>query len=363
MKGSGELHTILQVPAPRPLKPIYGGPAFRKSVVYLSAAALSIVAGLINLWHYLFMHYREPLLGNERLVISYVVFFLSVGGFIFFWSISFMNLYSVYLYRSGSLSAARVEKSYIQEKKGRRYYVINWMIEEGGRVSKGAVSVPIGDLAAFDQDIAKGDTILLLSSGRDLVDAMPAGMMGLRKDLSLLPSLSPPPGLDALRWGATFTMLACACVAVVGMMSSWLLDDEVPRKVVLVSAAVGAVLAILFWLASRRLAALLRPSRVLWIGAVFAAGFFACFGAAKGLNVWLDSRPPATHRAEILYLDDTFFPTLHRFAFVRSWRTGRIKEKIPIFPRTGYGLAPGETMEIDVRTGAFGMPAVTAIRP
>jgi hypothetical protein len=48
---------------------------------------------------------------------------------------------------------------------------------------------------------------------------------------------------------------------------------------------------------------------------------------------------------------------------VRSWREGRIKEKIPISFRAGYGLDPGETMEIDVAQGAFGMPALTAIRP
>lgn len=363
MKGSGELHTILSTPTPRPLKHISGGPAFRKSVIYLSAATVSIVAGLVDLWNYLFMHYREPLLGNERLVISYIVFFLSVGGFIFFWSISFMNLYSVYLYRRGRLTTARIEKSYVQEKKGRRYYVLNWMVEEGGRVSKGAVSVPIGDMAALDQDVAKGETILLLASGKDLGDAMPAGMMGLRKDWSLLPSLSPPRGFDLLRWGAALGMLACACVAAVGLMSSWLVDDKVPRTFVMVSAAAGAAPSILFWLASRRLAALLRPPRILWIAAVFVAGYFMCFGLIKGLNVWLAPHPPVTRKVEVLYLDDTFFPTLHRYAFVRSWREGRIKEKIPITFRAGYGLNPGDRMEIDVSPGAFGMPAVTAIRP
>ena len=363
MKGSAELHTILSSPPPRPLAHITGGPAFRKSVIYLSVATLSIVAGLINLWHFLFMHYREPLLGNERLVISYIVFFLSIGGFIFFWSISFMNLYSVHLFRRGRLTTARIEKSYVQEKKGRRYYVLNWMVEEGGRVSKGALSIPIGDMAAFDQDVIKGDTILLLASGRDLGDAMPAGMMGLKKEWNILPSLSPPRGFDALRWGSALGILACACVAAVGLSSGWLIDDRVPRTFVLVSSAVGVVLSGLFWLASRRFTAFLRPSRILWIAAVFVAGYFACFGVIKGLNVWLDPQPPVTRKVEVLYLDDTFFPALHRYAYVRSWREGRIKEKIPISFRAGYGLDPGETMEIDVAQGALGMPALTAIRP
>jgi hypothetical protein len=362
MKSSGELLRILSTPPPRALKHILKGPAFVKSAAYLAAAAATIVVGLVVLWNYLFAHYREPLFGNERLVVSYLLFVYSIAGFIVFWSLSFMNIYSLYLFRKGKLKSARIEKSYIQEKGGRKLFIINWVIEEDGRITKGAISSPVADMASFRQDVEKGDVIHLLSSGRDLGDAMPVGMMNLRREWTLLPSLAVPGRYAALRSGTILWVAASCSVAVVGFLSSHLLDPNVPSRFVMAGAAAGIVTAGLFRLLGRRVAHLFRPNWALWAAAVFVATYFMVFGGIRGLNVWLDREETRTCKAEVLELDDALFPALHRFAYVRSWRPGRIKEKVPLSWRTGLMLSPGDSVILEVQEGYFGMPAVTAVK-
>ncbi|MFH1436471.1 MAG: hypothetical protein ABIJ56_12195 [Pseudomonadota bacterium] len=181
MSAGDEITHILSTPPPRPLKAVTRGPAFIKAVAYLAVAVVSIIVGLVDLWYYLFAHYREPILGNEILMLSYIVFILSIGGFVFFWSTSFMNIYSIYLFRKGNLRPARVEKATMQEKSGRAMFVVNWAVEEEGKTIKGAISTAVPDIANFRQDVAGGDTMFLLSSGKDLGDAMPVGMMGLKR--------------------------------------------------------------------------------------------------------------------------------------------------------------------------------------
>jgi hypothetical protein len=361
MKSSGELLKILSIPPPRALKHILKGPAFIGSAAYLAAAAVTIVVGLVVLWNYLFAHYREPLFGNERLVVSYLLFVYSIAGFIVFWSLSFMNIYSLYLFRKGKLKTARIEKSYIQEKGGRRLFIINWVIEEEGRISKGAISAPVADMGGFRQDVEKGDVIYLLSSGRDLSDAMPVGMMGLRREWMLLPSLAVPRTYSALRSAAVLWVVLSCSVAVVGFLSSHLLDPNVPSRFVMAGAAAGIAAAGLFWLLGRRVAHLFRPNWALWAAALFVATYFMVFGGIRGLNVWLDRQEARTCKAEVLELDDALFPALHRFAYVRSWRAGRIKEKVPLSWRTGLMLSPGDIVILKVKDGFFRMPAITSV--
>jgi hypothetical protein len=363
MKGRDELSRILSLPPPRPLKPIVKGPAFLRSVVYLAAAALTIAAGLVNLWTYLFAHYREPLFGNEALTASIVVFALSIGGFIVFWSMSFMNLYSVYLFRSGTLKTSRVEKAYLQEKGGKRHFVINWVVEEDGKVTKGAVSAPLADFATFRQDVDRGDAVHLLASGGDLGDAMPVGMMGLRRDWTLLPSLEVPRRVVILRWVGVLWLIACVSVATVGFMSSYPVAGVVPSVIVLISGGAGLLVAGFFSIAGRRHGVHFRPSWTVWAAAVFVATYFMVFMGIRGLNVWLDEAPGRTYKVEVLHLDDALFPTLHRAAYVRSWRPGTIKEKIPISWKMGLILSPGDTVKLRVKDGYFGVPAIIEIQP
>lgn len=362
MKSSGEIDKILLVPPPRPLKVIIRGPAFIKSVAYLAAAAITIAVGLVNLWYYLFSHYREPLFGNEQLLISYIVFIFSVGGFIFFWSMSFMNIYSVYLFRNGRLKTARVEKSYIQEKSDRKLFIINWIVEEDGKISKGAVSTPVSDISKFRQDVVRGDTLYLLASGKDPGDAMPAGIMGLRKEWNLFPSLAVSAGFSVVRWLSVLWILICAAAALVGFLSSHFIDENVPIKYVVVSAAAGLVVSALFWFAGRGHSNLFRPSWYIWIAAVFVATYFMIFGVIKGMNVWLDRGAGHARKVEVLELDDALFPALHRFAYVRAWRPGRIKEKIPISWKAGLLLSPGDTLNLKIKDGYFNVPAITDVR-
>ena len=362
MSAGDEITPILSIPPPRPLKHVTGGPAFIKSVAYLLAAVVSIIVGLVDLWYYLFAHYREPMLGNEILMFSYIVFILSIGGFVFFWSLSFMNIYSIYLFRKGSLRPARVEKAYLQEKSGRETFVVNWAVEEDGKTIKGAISSTVPDISNFRQDIAIGDTMFLLSSGKDLGDAMPVGMMGLKKDWMLFPSLAVPLRFSITRGICVTWALVCAAMAAVGFTSSHFLNDKVPMKFVMISAGASLLAVLVFWLMSRRTTAWFRPSWYMWAAGIFVFSYFMVLGGIKGLNIWLDKSKPCIHKTQILHLDDSVFPQLQRFVYVRSWREGRVKEKIPISLRAGQSMSPGDRIEVEVQDGYFDMPAVTGLR-
>ncbi len=363
MKESDDLYAALGSPVPRPLGPVLRGPAFKNAIILMVIAIALITVAMLDLWRYLSLHYGEPLLGNERLVAAYIVFFLSIVGFIFFWTAGFMNLYSIHLYRTASLQIGRVEKSHFQEKRGKRFFVVGWILEKGGTVARGAIPFPVAENSFFAPEIVLGDHITLLAQGGNIFEAIPVGTLGLRKEWTLAPSLSLPVGFVVLRWVTVFALIALVSIAAIGMSSSWLLDDTAPLSLVVAATATGLVPAAIFWLASRRLDSFFYPPRYLWVAALFACGFFAGYGIIKGLNVWTDPEPPLAINAEILHLDDALLPSLHRYAFVRSWREGKIKEKIPLPLSLGIGLIPGETLRIEVRRGAFGMPAVTEVFP
>jgi hypothetical protein len=165
----------------------------------------------------------------------------------------------------------------------------------------------------------------------------------------------------ALRSATLLWVLLSCSVAVIGFLSSHLLDANVPSRFVMAGAGAGIALAGLFWLFGRRVAHLLRPNWALWAAAVFVATYFMVFGGIRGLNVWLDEKEAHSYKVEVLELDDALFPALHRFAFVRSWRTGRIKEKVPVSWRAGLVLSPGDTVTLKIKDGYFNMPAITAV--
>ncbi len=362
MSAGDEITHILSIPPPRPLKHVTGGPAFIKSVAYLFVAVVSIIVGLVDLWYYLFAHYREPIFGNEILMLSYIVFILSIGGFVFFWSMSFMNIYSIYLFRKGNLILARVEKAYLQEKSGRPALIVNWAVEEDGKISKGAISSTVPDISVFRQDVAGGDTMFLLSSGKDLGDAMPVGMMGLKKDWLLFPSLAVPSRFSAARGISIAWALVCAAIAAMGFTSSHFINEKVPMKFVIISAGASLLAALVFWLLSRRTTAWFRPSWYMWTAGIFVFSYCMVMGGIKGLNVWLDKSKPHIYKEQVLHLDDSVFPQLQRFVYVRSWREGRVTEKIPISMRTGQFISSGDMVTVEVQDGYFDMPAITGLR-
>ncbi|MFH1436472.1 MAG: hypothetical protein ABIJ56_12200 [Pseudomonadota bacterium] len=133
-------------------------------------------------------------------------------------------------------------------------------------------------------------------------------------------------------------------------------------KFVIISSGASLIAALVFWLASRRVMAWFRPSWYMWTAGIFVFSYFMVLGGIRGLNMWLDKGKPHIYKTQILHLDDSIFPQLQRYVYVRSWREGRVKEKIPISMRTGQGMSPGDDVTVEVQDGYFDMPAITGLR-
>jgi len=360
-KNQVSLETLLQHPPPRPLKPILSSPLVLKIAFYTLGSFAFFGGAILDMQYLLIDHFGEPILGNERVVSGFFILFICVIGFVVFWYSGLSDIYYLYLYRKGKLVVSTVEKSSVHEIKQKKYYTVNWITEENGNIIRSNISVSVYNIPLLDLYCMKGEKLLLLSSEKDLGDATVAQLMGLTRKPEKLGLSKPPKILSCLIFTGIFLVVICAGLAIVGFSSSLLLDNSFPLPLVAGCAFVGVLITLPFWIVKKDIADLLTPSRTTWIAILFTAGFFASMGLMKGLNVWMVKEEPEIHTVEVVSLQETFFPQIHFYAFVKSWRPGRIKEKIPLLPWKSYALKPGKEMKLSVVNGALGLTAITKI--
>lgn len=361
MNYNSDIISILSKSPPRPLCAVVKGPAFVKSVVFLTIAVLLVGVAVFDVWFFLLDHFGEPLLGNEKLVGSYCVVVICILGFVFFWSAGFMNLFLIYIYRNGKFTSATVEKTCFQERFGKHYFVITWFIDEGGKITKGATSFAVPSDRGYRGELTRGDKIVLLSSAEGSEDWVAVGLMGLFKGYHLIPSLKPPTALSIARWIAVGWFVICVVFSVIATFSGQLLEGRFPSRYVPVGFAAGFFVPAVYWAVVWKYREMFYPSWWIWFVVMFSLTYFMTMEGVKGFNVWLDSSPAIVHRAKVLQLEDTVFPVFRRYCFVRSWRKGRLKEKIPLPRKLAASISQGDFIFIKEKRGYMNLPVIVGV--
>lgn len=355
----GDEHRLLSRPPPRPLRAVAGGEAFLGAVAGVVGCVLGISLFLSTLALQVLPRIRTPILGDTVATVSVLACFAGAALFVGSWIVGASSLRRVHLYRTGQRGTGTVERVSVKGDGEIKRATVHWRLRaQGGeaysmrtqlRLPRGVETVPA--LSSGVQFPA------LYPEGRPGA-ARPAGLLRLRGDWKLAPSVQPPPGHLAFRSAAMVAAMVLMILAVTGMTVNRTLDPGFLKSWTWPIAGSAAVLCLPLWLALRRHGPWLPGQPWLWL----ALGFFALsmggMGAVSGANVWLDDGEPRIVRTEVLHMDEEYFPEWHFAAYVRSWREGRVKERVPLYWRTSLSVGPGTELLVEVRDGALGWPTV-----
>ena len=81
------------------------------------------------------------------------------------------------------------------------------------------------------------------------------------------------------------------------------------------------------------------------------------------LNGSLDTYPPAQVNARVIAKSVGYRLTSGVLTVAPSWRNGRTEERLPVSSATFYMVAEGQSVEIVVHRGAFGLPWFSSVLP
>jgi hypothetical protein len=284
-------------------------------------------------------------------------------AFVFNWVAAAAAWRRILLYRSGRRATGTVERISVKGEGDVKTINIYWKLQASGgqaQAMRTGLKLPRGaDLPAHP---AAGDQFpALYPEGRPGA-AQPAGLLGLKRYWVLSEEIQPPYGFIAFKVIGLSLGVILVGLAITGLTINRTLDPGFLKSWTWIVSGGAAALCVPAWLALRRWGPWLPGQSWVWLGGVFFVLCMGAMGLVSGLNVWLDDSPPRTVSAEIMHMDEEYFPEFHFAAFVRSWREGHVKERIPLYWRQGLSAQPGEVLVLEIREGAFGWPTVGDVR-
>lgn len=94
------------------------------------------------------------------------------------------------------------------------------------------------------------------------------------------------------------------------------------------------------------------------------AAILLCISAAfLILNGSLDRYPPAQVNARVIAKSVGYRLTSGVLTVAPSWRDGRTEERLPVSSATFYRIAEGQSVQIVIHRGAFGLPWFSSVLP
>lgn len=357
MRGSSE--NLLARPPPRPLSAIVQGRAFLTGVLATAGSVGGLVLFLVVLATQVLPRHQTPILGDTGATLAVLTCIAGAALFVGAWVAAVSGWRRVHLYRTGQRGTGTVERVSVKGEGDVKNITIYWKLRaHDGRAHSMRTPMKLPRYMESPPDPQPGAQFPVLYPERRPGAAQPVGVLGLRRDWILSRPIQPPAGFHLARFLGIVIGLALLALALTGTTVNRTLDPGYLRSWTWIVAGSAGVLCIPFWLALRRWGPWLPGQPWVWIAGAFFVLCMGGLGMMSGANVWFDRSPPSTVRAQIMHMDDEYFPGWHFAAFVRSWRKGRVKERVPLYWRTALSVQPGDELLMEVRDGALGWPTV-----
>jgi hypothetical protein len=321
-------------------------------VAFLSLLALQVLPNI-----------RGPVLGDSAATAAVLGCLGGAALFVGSWVIAASAWRSISLYRKGKLARGVVERISTRGEEDSSLVTVHWHIRTSkGRIHPMRSSLRLPRGASLPSRPAAGDSIAALHHEDRIQAAQPVGLLGLERSWHIAPVIQPPAWFNLFRLGAI--LLACVLLglAVVGLTANRTLDPGFLKPWTWIVVGIAVAVSVPLWLGLRRFGPWLRGQTWGWLAAGFLVLCLGTMGAVSAANVWFSPGPSRFVRTRVIHLDEEYFPGWHQAAFVRSWRAGRIKERIPLHWRMGLSVFPGDELVVEVSNGALGWPVVGEVR-
>jgi len=354
---------LLSQPPPRPIGPIAAGGAFLLALGGAAGSAGGLAAFLWLLAFSVLPGMHGPVLGDSSATASVLGCLAGAAGFVGSWIISSTATRSLVLYRKGVFAMGRIERLNSTTEEDPPRLTIHWHLRDrSGRLHVLRSTLPLPRGRDLPSQPCKGDPVAALYPEGRPAAAQPVGLLDLRRDWHIAPEIQPPRGFTTVRIASALAVALLLGTAFTGLTANRTLDPGFLRPWTWIVVGGAALVCLPGWLLLRRYGPWLRGQAWVWLMGLFLAACIGGMGLAAGANVWLPQDPPVIVRTRVLNMDDEYFPGWHRAAYVRSWRQGRVKERIPLHWRMGLGIFPGDDVVVEVRPGALGWPFVGRVR-
>ncbi|MBW2264382.1 MAG: hypothetical protein JRG91_20650 [Deltaproteobacteria bacterium] len=306
---------------------------------------------------------RGPVLGNSAATVAVLGCLGGAALFVGAWVVAASAWRSLSLYRSGVFARGTVERVSTRGLEEEARMTIHWNLHlRSGPSFPMRTSLRLPRSATLTGGPRVGGMVAVLYPQGRPQAAQPIGKLGLVRSWHMVPEIQPPRWFNLFRFAGVILASLLGAVAITGLTANRTLDPGFLRPWTWITVAAAVVITVPTWLALRRFGPWLRVQSWVWLMGAFFAACMGAMGAVSCANVWFTPDPPRIVRTRVLHMDDEYFPGWHRAAFVRSWREGRFKERIPLHWRMGLSVFPGDELIVVVKNGALGWPFIAEVR-